>query len=227
LKSQGRPDSSRAFLKTPAPVRLGSVDQAKKVPFTFVVPNPSKSQVKIEGIFPSCGCTWLDQVQDQVIEPGASLSIDGILDTDDRRHEMRSNAVLSYRFLPNGKKRDVILTVEADVRPTINVDPELLLLDLPRNGPKISGTVTLSADQLREFTIENIECSVSWISTEILEKRYQKSGSGESVARIKVVVDPSAFPSAYSESYCNQKIKIRTNSESEPILTLPIRLRLL
>jgi hypothetical protein len=62
---------------------------------------------------------------------------------------------------------------------------------------------------------------------EILEKRYQKTEFGESAARIKIVVDPADFPSSYSENYCNQKIKIRTNSESDQVITLPIRLRLL
>ncbi len=39
LRERGRPGSAQAILKTPSPVLLGSVDQAKKVPFTFVVPN--------------------------------------------------------------------------------------------------------------------------------------------------------------------------------------------
>ncbi len=114
-----------ARLATPEPVDLGAVDQGRKVPFTFRVENTADCPVTVVKLTPSCGCTWLDDVEGKRIEPGDVLSIRGTLDSEGRRGRTESHAVLTYASADaSGSARNLILTVRADVRQVVRVVPQ-------------------------------------------------------------------------------------------------------
>ena len=113
-----------ASLATPAPVDLGAVDQGRTCPFTFRVKNTANRPVTVAKLIPTCGCTWLDNVEGRRIDPGDVLSIRGTLDSEDRRGRTESHAVLTYALADApGPARSLMLTVRADGRPAVLVVP--------------------------------------------------------------------------------------------------------
>ncbi len=212
------------IIARPEPVALGEVDQGEEIPFTLRVKNTTARPISIVDLATSCGCTRVDPVAGRSIEPGVTLAVSGLLDTDGRRGVMNSSAILTYRTPPSGPDRKAILSVGAFVRPTLRIEPETLTFHLVANSSKpIVQTVAIDSAKLASFTIHDPGVSVPWITAEIEESKVCEVARP---ARLKVTLDPVALPADYLDSPApTMQVRVRTTSEREPILIIPVLIR--
>jgi hypothetical protein len=225
LRENRRP--SAALLTTPEPINLGVVDQGKKVPFVFEIKNPSTATFEVTGLNVSCGCTWLNEVKGTSIAPAESLSIRGTLDSKGRRGPMNSLAVLKYRASPEGPPLELRLQIEANVKPTLLLEPESIVVDLVAgSAEKIVRFVTLNSEIVDLFTIFDPESSVPWITAEVIDRQSRKGLPGASPARLKITIDPAGpAPEQWITPSTEQFVRVRTSAETEPNLMIPVLIR--
>lgn len=219
--------SQAEILATPEAVDLGPVEQGQKIPFTFRVKNTVAAPITVVGLIPSCGCTWLDDVNGSDIGPGGVLPIRGKLDTGDRRGRTESHAVLTYRASPSGTDRNLILAVRATVRATVRVVPETITFDLdPAIGDEMAKSVSIDSDRIGSFSVIDAVPSVSWITAEVDEREFRKDGNSPQAAKLRVTIDPTGLDAdgGFSTS-ANHSLRIRTTAASGKALVIPIRIR--
>jgi hypothetical protein len=187
---------------------LGEVAKGSKIEFSFPVFNPLESQIKIDSISSSCGCTRIETTSISVA-PGGQANIRGSIDTV--AYSGRRTATLTVR-ITQPIIHEARLRLEAFIRQDLVLFPASVEFKKAFAGMAQESKTTLMYAGTPSIEIESITSKVPWLTCTHRETfRHEDKSNHE----IMVSIDKNAPIGLFRE-----QVMIKTKSPEATTIPL-------
>jgi hypothetical protein len=186
---------------------FGDVPRGPVLVHAFPISNQTNQAVHISSVRVSCGCVSASVAQDR-LAPGESSSIQAHMDT--RRFTGHKSVTIFVQF-DQPQWEEVRLTVQANGREDIQINPESLAFGRVKKGSSPSMSINLNVPG---FAITDVETESNYIQAAVKE---QQGNSGESAYQVTATIRNDAPAGKwYSDLW------LKTNSPSVPKIRVPL-----
>lgn len=190
---------------------LGSVRQGSIVNTQLTVRNRGKSNITVERLVASCGCTSSD-FRSQIIAPGDILTIPVKWDVHGRRHQSVVDGVLDCQY-SSGEPFKVPFRLQAYVEPTFVWSPERPVVQ--RDSATITEVVIRRGPAWDAGAVRRVETTHSCLNAVL-------DGSADLPDDSSVILlnlDASA-----GKPVGQVKLIVYTTSDSERMISIPVEI---
>jgi Protein of unknown function (DUF1573) len=188
---------------------FGTVAKSSKTEHRFVLRNPFQSEMRIQSVRASCGCTT-PILESQVVKPGESVGLIAHFNTDRFTGEKKATLTVS---ITQPIYTELQLNVKGYIRSDVVVHPgEAAFGTVPESTEK-KMTLVLDYAGRPDWQIKGIACPYSFIKADFKEV---SRGNGRVRYSIDVLLDASA-----PEGFIENQLVVQTNDRrltSFPIL---------
>lgn len=189
---------------------FGEIDQGEQIVHLFKFKNAGDTLLEIKRVSTSCGCTAA-LVSKKRIPPGDSGEIKATFNSKGYAGQI-SKWIYVHSNDPDEPK--IKLNLKGRVIIDLLVQPSSVNFGKVPNGKMSTEEVILVPIRLRTLEVKKVECSSPYIAHTVSE--YTKGN--QKGFKIEVTVGAEMPVGNFSEV-----IKVHTNSERQPIVTIPIR----
>jgi hypothetical protein len=140
-----------------------SVLQGEVVVHTFQLKNTGGSNLQVESVRPSCGCTTVNF--DKVVEPGKTGNISLSVDTKNFSGPVRKYAEVSTNASRNREK----LTISGNVEPVVSIEPKLPRLDVIKGIAAEPLTITVQKASSHPIKVAAVDTKSDIVATTLEE----------------------------------------------------------
>lgn len=184
----------------------GTVDAGHEVAHKFKVKNTGKSDLTIQSVNPSCGCTVSDFTK--TIPPGQEGTVTLTVKTEGFRGEIQKTAtvVSNDPLNPN-----VTLTIKANVKPVIDIQPAAYLSIQVEKGQPAEGKVTLINNDKQPLKILAVESQNPEFTTEL--KTVENGRRYDLIAKLNKTDAPGRY---------NTSVTVTTDNKKQEKLNIPV-----
>jgi hypothetical protein len=189
---------------------FGSVPRGPLLSHSFRFTNKTQQPVHISGVRVSCGCVAASAAQDQV-GPGQSSEIKATMDT--RRFTGAKSVTIYVRF-DQPQWEEVHLTVQANGRNDLTINPESMAFGRIKKGTASSASVNLTILGGSGWVVTDAQTESNYIKTSLKEVRRDSAEvSYQLTATIRADTPSGKW---YSDIWVN------TNDQSMPKIRVPL-----
>jgi hypothetical protein len=121
---------------------LGVTRQARKLPFEFVLRNPTTHLARILDVRPNCGCAVFSPHETSLL-PHGTESLKGTFDTGSNRGIIRKEILVIYRL--GGEEHSLLLALTTTVIPDFETNTSRIVFTSDKQSAVIEVTSTTSA----------------------------------------------------------------------------------
>lgn len=189
--------------------KIDGVRQATEVEVDYTIRNGASLPIRIVGIDKSCSCTGVD-LPKRKLAPGESEVLTLKFDSGGLRGSVGVRTVLFY--LKDGEERPNVLQIalQAEIDPDCAVEPERLQFG---NGEPCVQHVFVSPRHVSDVQIREVRCNLRFFKARLLPRDDAANRQGVEVAFV---------PDEYYPDAGLAKLLLLTDSERQPVLTVPI-----
>lgn len=188
---------------------FGAVPKASKVEHRFALRNPFKTDLHIQSVRTSCGCTT-PSLENQVIKPGETGFVMAKFNTDRFSGEKKATLTLS---IAKPYFTELQLNVKGYIRTDIVLNPGEAAFGSVPEGTAKQLTLDLNYAGRSDWQIKDIICPYSFVKANFQEI---SRNNGRVQYAIQVNLDGAA-----PEGYLSSQIVIHTNDHR--LKTFPLR----
>lgn len=193
---------------------VGIVESGASVEHTFVLRNEGDAPLEILEVDPDCGCTVADY--DTVIPPGQSGRITAVVDVT-----TFVGPIAKYlELLTNDRQTPKLtLTVKAEVRPLIQVDPGYVRFLTVVGGGVERADQTLWAADIADLEVIGVRSPYPFVEARArpaTEEEKSSFGQGRQwIVEVALAADAPIGPMA-------DHLQVRTNHPDRPVVRIPV-----
>ncbi|MBX3422363.1 MAG: DUF1573 domain-containing protein [Pirellulaceae bacterium] len=189
---------------------FGAVAKASRAEHRFVLHNPFSTDLVIQSVRASCGCTT-PVLETQVIKPGQSGSLMAKFNTDRFNGEKKATLTLS---IAQPYSTELQLNVRGYIRTDVVLQPGEAVFGSVPEASRPTLTLDLNYAGRSDWQVLDISCPFAYVKASFTEV---SRGGG----RVRYTIEISLEPSA-PEGYLESQLVVHTNDNR--LKTLPIRL---
>lgn len=201
------PARPAALVCPDGPLELGAVGQGEQAPIRFRLNNRGKRPVQLLRVDTSCGCTQPEPTV-EVIPPGEDAEVAAVWNVGSARGASQSHLFVTYSV---GEEAPQVLelTARATVEPDVAVAPNPI--ELGAFEPQVS--VELGPGRVASFEVQDV-----WTNCAAIKVQWAPGAR-----RFEVLLDPGAAAWPSTPECAEPTVFIRTDSQHEPIIKVPVR----
>lgn len=225
-KAAARADATPTFIPGQEPIIVfdktqsdhGTLAEGEKAQFSFHFTNAGKSDLEIQEVQKSCGCTKAEATNKKV-KPGEGADIEGEVDTTGRSGKQMKTVTVKSN---DPKTPSVTLRVEMNIRKEIDLQPSSVnfgVIDLGKEGRQEVKLTNTGEKPLRVTGIDsnNEKIKAVVVSPSVPDKPGE---SGPVVGEANPVTIAVSVDASSEMGNVNGQITIHTDNPSKPTLPL-------
>ncbi|MCS6804901.1 MAG: DUF1573 domain-containing protein [Acidobacteriota bacterium] len=184
----------------------GTVEAGHEVVHKFKVKNTGKTDLTIQSVNPSCGCTVSDFTK--TIPPGQEGTVTLTVKTESFRGEIQKTATVTSNDPINP---NVTLTIKANVKPVIDIQPAAYISLEVDKGQPAQGKVTLINNDKQPLKILAVESQNPEFTAEL--KTVENGRRYDLIAKL----NKTDAPGRYSTS-----VTVTTDNKKQEKVSIPV-----
>lgn len=195
-------------------VDVGRVMRGEAIEHRFEIRNEGSKTLTIRGVEPACGCTVAKF--DRTIAPGASGTVDAVVDTEDFKGPI-AKAVTVYTDDPLNAKLELV--IKADVRTQIESTPGYARFIVVQGEPSEGSRQWLWASESPALEVRSVESPLPF-----LKASFRRAGDSEATSRGgegQWIVDLSLTRDAPVGPFADHVV-VRTDHPGQQSVKIPI-----
>lgn len=195
----------------------GTVPKGDELLWDFKVKNEGKSDLVIDQVKPSCGCTVANF--DKTIKPGADGKISLKVETKNFSGPISKSATVTSNDPANP---NLTLVLKAIVKPYVDVLPQGYVRFSALQGEPSTQAVTLVTEEKTPFKVEKVETPADkpWLTAKVspVAEKDRIQGRGDNVQyKVEIMLGKDA-----PVGLLNEKVVAKTNIEKAQSVELTV-----